>query len=111
MGKKCAWCVLVVMCAGHLRAQESIKAPVVEEIWEAAYLDNGRAGYFRTTFQPLEVEGQKVIRSRQSLNLTVKRFREIIQLRMQSGTDETSDGKVVAVFMQMEQSGGPLVLT
>src|SRR5262245_37890766 len=110
MGKKIAWCFTVILCAGVLGAQEPSKVPV-QEIWEAAYLDNGRAGHFHTTFQTLDVDGQKAVRSRQSLNLTVKRFREVVQLRMQSGTDETTDGKVLGVFMQMEQTGGPLVLT
>jgi hypothetical protein len=118
MGKQLAWGFTILLCAGVIRA-EPISGPksgpkeasAVQEIWEAASLDNGRAGYFRTTFQTLDVDGQKVVRSRQALNLTVKRFREVVQLRMQSGTDETADGKVLGVFMQMEQSGGPLVLS
>src|SRR5262249_1119470 len=41
----------------------------------------------------------------------VRRYGETIQLRMESGTDETEDGKVVGVSMRMQQAGGPLVLT
>jgi hypothetical protein len=43
--------------------------------------------------------------------LTVKRFKSVIQLRMQHGTDETEQGKVAGVFMQLEQAAGPLVLS
>src|SRR5205823_6101860 len=73
--------------------------------------DNGRAGYFHISFEPIEVEGLKLIRSRQSLNLTVKRFKNVIELKMQSGTDETEAGQVAGVFMQHEQASGAVSLT
>lgn len=110
MGKKyaCWFAVLFSTCA--IRAQEPVKTPAIQEVWEAASLENGRAGWFSTTFQTLDVEGQKVIRTRMSLNLNVKRFSEVVRLRMQSGTDETPEGKVVGVYMRMEQASGPLIL-
>src|SRR3954453_15081314 len=112
MGKQLVCGLIVILCAGAARAQQPVKEPTVQEIWEAAYLDGGRAGYFRTSFENIEVAGQKIVRSRQLLNLTVKRQGLVINLRMQIGTDETPEGKVVGVFTQMERSDlGPLIIT
>src|SRR5262249_20353833 len=114
MGKKVKWFLALLVCVTPAHAQERAKlAPpsVTEHVWEAAFLENGRAGYFHSSFEPIEADGQKLIRSRQSLHLTVKRFKSVIQLRMQHGTDETEQGKVAGVFMQLEQAAGPLVLS
>jgi len=112
MGKKIVSCLVVILCAGVSQAQETVKLPAIQEIWEAASLDGARSGYFRTAFENIEVAGQKLIRSRQLLNLTVKRQGVTINLRMQTGTDETPEGKVAGVFTQMERSDlGPLVIT
>jgi hypothetical protein len=47
-----------------------------------------------------EQDGRKLYRTTQELNLTVKRFNDTIQLRMDTGTIETEEGKVVGVFMR-----------
>src|SRR5438270_3834781 len=111
MGKKIFSSLIVFLCISAVRAQEPVKVPAVKEIWESAQLDGARSGHFRTSFENLEVAGQKIIRSRQLLDLTVKRQGVTINLRMQTGTDETPEGKVVGVFMQMDRSDlGPLVI-
>src|SRR5262249_11459254 len=79
--------------------------------WEAAHLENARSGYFRTTVHEIERDGQKLLRTNQELNLTVRRYGDTVQLRMESGTDETEDGKVVGVSMKMHQGNSALVLT
>ncbi len=111
MGKRILASLVVFLCATALRAQESVKVPAGQEIWEAAYLEGARAGYFRTSFVPIEVDGQKLIRARQLLHLNVKRFDKIVKLQMESGTDETTDGKVVGVYMQLQGADGDVVLT
>ncbi len=112
MGKKVLCCLTVLLCAGASRSQEAIKVPAIQEIWEAAYLDGGRSGYFRTSFENLDVAGKKIVRSRQLLDLTVKRQGIVIRLGMQTGTDESPQGAVVGVFMQMDRSDiGPLIIT
>src|SRR5438045_9678665 len=78
-----------LLVLGALRAQESLKAPRAapsQDIWEAAYLDNGRAGHFVTSFQEMEEGGKKLVRARQSLNLSIRRSGSVLQVRMQSGT-------------------------
>src|SRR5262245_44206620 len=111
MGKRATWFLVLLLCAAPVRGQEPSNLTATQEIWEAAFLDNSRAGHFRITLEPVEIDGQKLIRSRQSLDLTVKRFREVTHLKMQTGTDESEDGKVAGVFMQIEGVAGPVVLS
>lgn len=73
---------------------------VIEEFWEAAYLEGNKAGSVHTVTRALEQNGQRILRTTAELNLTVKRFNDTIQLRMLTGNDETPDGKVVGVSMR-----------
>src|SRR5262245_58344161 len=105
-----ACCLALALCVGAVRADES-RGKLAQDVWEAAHLENARAGYFRTTVHEIERDGQKLLRTNQELNLTVRRYGETVQLRMESGTDETEDGKVVGVSMKMHQGNSALVLT
>src|SRR5688572_24562118 len=110
MGESMRWSLAVVLCAGALRAQETVRATDLQtELWEATFLDGMTVGYFRTTFAPHEVDGRKGTRSRQALQLMVRRFGQTVKLEMKTGTDETSDGKVVGIFM--DQSAGQYVMS
>jgi transglutaminase-like putative cysteine protease len=48
----------------------------------------------------MEQNGQKIIRSTSELQLTVRRERDTVTMRMETGTDESADGKVTGVFMR-----------
>jgi transglutaminase-like putative cysteine protease len=73
---------------------------VVRETWDAAFLDNAKAGYVHTVTRAVGAEDQKVLQTTMELDLTVKRFNDLAHMRMESGTEETEDGTVVAVFMK-----------
>jgi hypothetical protein len=75
-------------------------AKVVKDIWDSAYLDGTRAGYVHTSVVEVERDGKKVLRTTLTLHLTVKRFKDTIHMKMETGTDETPEGKVVAVSMR-----------
>src|SRR6266567_3539747 len=105
-----ACCLALVLCLGTVRAEEP-QGKLARDVWEAAHLENARSGYFRTTVREIEQDGQKLLRTNQELNLTVRRYGDTVQLRMESGTDETEDGKVVGVSMKMYQGDAALVLT
>lgn len=92
------WVALVVW-AGLLGAADS-PPKLIKEQWDAAYLDGARAGYFHTSVHEVERNGQKLLRTTLELNLTVKRFKALVNLRMESGTEETAEGKVKGVFMR-----------
>jgi hypothetical protein len=82
------------ICAGEPRGK------IIEDLWDAAYLQGTRSGFVHTTVTEFEVKGFKVYRTRMQLNLTVKRFKGAMQLRMDTGTDESETGKVLGTFMR-----------
>ena len=75
-------------------------AKIVLDQWEVAYLGEGKAGYVHTIAKEIDLDGQKVVHTTVELRLTVKRFNDTIQMSMDTGSLETSDGKVVGVFMR-----------
>src|SRR5262249_23468647 len=50
--------------------------------------------------------GQPSVRATQEFLLTFRRRNATLQIRMEHGTDETSDGRVKAVFMKQYQGDG-----
>jgi transglutaminase-like putative cysteine protease len=92
-------CLALVLAVSPVLA-DAPKGRTVLDSWEAAYLTSGKAGYFRTNVVEIDRDGQKVLRSTFEMNLTLKRFRDTINLRAQVGSEETPDGKVTAVFMR-----------
>src|SRR5438270_12536799 len=91
------WCGLVLLVVAPARAEAPPK--VVKESWDAAYLEGARCGWFRTTVHELDRDGQKVYRTTLEMSLAIKRYGSVIPLRMQTTTDETPDGKVVALSL------------
>src|SRR5216683_4605585 len=92
------------------RAEERQAKPT-QEIWEAAYLGDAKIGYLHTVTRPVERDGKKLYRTSQELCLTLKRYKQVSKIRMESGTEEDADGKVVAVFMTQYLEGKELVVT
>lgn len=78
----------------------SADGKVVQDIWDAAYLEGNRAGYVHTSVRELVRGDKKFYQTVMVLNLTVKRNEAVIQLRMETGTMETDKGKVLATFMR-----------
>jgi transglutaminase-like putative cysteine protease len=82
------------------------KGKVVLEVWQTAQLPSGRAGFVHITARKIERDGKHLFRTTLELNLNVKRFDQVIQLRMETGTEETADGKVERVFMTQYPAPG-----
>jgi len=89
----------LILWAGVASAAESA-GKIVEEDWDAAYLESAHVGFFHTTARQLEKDGKKTIQTTLEMDLTLKRYKDVVRLRMESGTEETEDGKVTAVFMR-----------
>jgi hypothetical protein len=87
--------ILLINSAAASEPQGSI----IKESWDAAFLNDGKAGYVHTTTRTVDHDGRKVLRTTLELDLTVKRFNDMVHMRMESGTEETEGGKVTAVFM------------
>jgi hypothetical protein len=92
--------VVVAFFIGHALHAGEPEGKVILDLWEVAYLKGGKAGYVHTSVREFERGGEKVLRARAELRLTVKRFDDTIQLQMDNGDDETPAGKVIGVFMR-----------
>jgi transglutaminase-like putative cysteine protease len=107
-----AWSVAILLgVAPQLRAAEP-QGKVVKETWDAAYLEGAKAGFAHTTVRQLERDGQQLLRTTMELELTIRRYQATARLRVETATEETPDGKVLAVVLR--QSAGnaqPVVLT
>jgi hypothetical protein len=73
---------------------------VVRETWDAAYLGDARAGFAHTTTRLIERGGHKAYQTTTELELTVRRFQDTVRMRSEQGTEETLDGRVIAVSMK-----------
>src|ERR1043165_1258357 len=70
------------------------------ETWDVAYLGDGKAGYVHTIAKEIEVAGETLVHTTVELRLTLKRFSDVIEMSMDTGSIDTKNGKVVGVFMK-----------
>jgi transglutaminase-like putative cysteine protease len=99
-------CVLGVVVAGSgggLCAGTADR--VVEEIWEEARIEDARVGYVHTLVEEVDAGTAKRLRATATLDLTLRRYGSIVRLRTEQGTEETAEGRVVAVFLRQGQEG------
>lgn len=108
MVKGKSWALVLLLGVGLVRADETLPAPsTAVHSWESATLDGAPAGYFHSVTTPVTRDGRKLLHTTQELRLTVRRYKAVVALRMDSGTEETSDGKVAGISMhQYEGDGG-----
>lgn len=99
MRRASALFVFLAFVAGQAWTAEPA-GKLVREDWDAAYLDGQKAGHVRTTVREIERDGQKILKATMTLELTLKRFQDTVKMAVETGTDETPDGKVVGVFMK-----------
>lgn len=92
-------CFSLLFLAGSVLAVDP-QGKIVKETWDVAYLEGGKAGYVHTVVREIEKDGKKIHKTVSELKLTLKRFKDIIELRMESGTDEDAEGRVVAIYMK-----------
>jgi hypothetical protein len=75
------------------------------ETWETVFVRDKQGrdqqiGFSSLTLTPIIENGKSLIRATRELNLTIKREGQTAQLKATTGADETTDGKVVGVFMR-----------
>lgn len=98
MYRSAAWTLGLLLSAGVAQAEPAPK--LIQETWDAAFLDGQRAGYVRTATEEIERDQQKVLRTTITLEMVLRRFQDTVRTRVDTGTEETAKGKVVAVFMR-----------
>src|SRR5437016_642154 len=96
------WVGLVLLTVSLPVRADKPTGRLVADQWDAAYLNDGKAGFVHTTVREIETGDEKIFRTVSELDLKVKRFQDTARLFMQTGTDETADGKVTGVFMRQE---------
>jgi hypothetical protein len=99
MRKVCGCCLGLLLLVGPARATEPTNG-IDQDIWNAAYLEGRPAGFVHTSIRATERNGKKLVQTTTELRLTVKRFQDTITLRMETGTNETPEGKVLGVAMR-----------
>lgn len=104
------WLIVLVLWALPARAEER-PGKLFRDAWDAAYLGTAKIGYLHTTVREIDRGSVKVLRGSQDLRLTLRRFNTVSEIRMESGTEETTEGKVLGVFMTQQLQGKKLVLT
>lgn len=94
------WCGVALLAVAPVRAEQpAAAAKVVFEAWDAVYLDGAKTGYQHTTVEQIERNGQKIFHTTRLMHLTLKRYASVVTQRLALTTDETAEGKVVAVSM------------
>lgn len=88
----------LVFVSAPATAQE--RRTTIAEWWETAHLQGARSGYVHTIIEEIDQDGVKIHRSVIELRLSVKRFKDVIQLAMDNGTYELPEGKVFGTFMK-----------
>jgi hypothetical protein len=104
------WGFCLFLAAGSVTAADPPQ--LTEEIWEAVHVEGVKVGFLHTTVRPIDADGAKRLRTTAELELTFKRQGAVVKLRQEQGTEETPDGKVLAVSLRQGQDKGPqLVLS
>lgn len=73
---------------------------LVLEVWDAAYIDGMKVGYYRTAIREFERNGQTLLYAIKEQRLTVARFQERVSLWSEDTTTEKPDGTVLVTCMR-----------
>jgi transglutaminase-like putative cysteine protease len=98
---------LAALPRGAVGAEADPPGRLVEETWEAAHLDGAKVGFVHTTVREIEDGAGKRLRAAADMDLTFRRYKSLVRVRREEGTEETPEGRVLAVFMRQGQEGGP----
>lgn len=102
-------CVVLFVAAAPLRAEALPK--VLQETWDAAYLEWAKCGSFHSTLVGLERDGKKFFRASLMMDLRIRRYNAVVPLRMETSNDETAAGQVMALTMTQFLDKGSLTQT
>lgn len=97
---QCLSIILLVALVLPVQAGGPSQGKIVYDSWDAAYLQGKRAGYVHTSVEKQTAGAEPTYRTTMKMQLKVKRFNTLIELRMDTGTEETAGGKVTGVFMR-----------
>src|SRR5437764_345123 len=103
MATQGAWCLALWLGVAPAAVEPR---PAVEETWEVAQVEGAKVGFLHTTVRALDDGGGKRLRTTAALDLNFRRNQALLRLRMEQGSEETPEGKVVGVFMRQFHGEG-----
>jgi hypothetical protein len=102
---------LLLASAGIVSVSAGSQADnAILETWDAAFLEGARAGHVHTTAVESVKGGNKIVRTIVDMQLRVKRFKQVLEIRAETGDDALPDGQVVATFMRQTAGRAKAVL-
>jgi transglutaminase-like putative cysteine protease len=105
MKHTCGWCLAAFLGAA-CAAGAGGEGKLIEEIWEIAEIDGARAGWVHTTVRSRPDGKSTRLRATAEMELTFRRRGALVRLRVEHGSEEAPDGKVLGVFMRQHHPGG-----
>jgi hypothetical protein len=101
----------LVLLGIALPVAAEMPAKLVEEHWDAAYLDGARMGHQHTAIVAVERDGKKIFRTTKTLHLTIKRYTSVVNQKVAMSSEETADGQMVALSMTQYLDKGEITLS
>jgi hypothetical protein len=99
MHRYSGWC-LALLAVVPLAGAAEPAGRIVHETWDAAYLDGAKAGFFHTLVRETDQGGKKLLTTTLEMDLTVRRFNQTANMRLEIGNVETPEGKVLGAMMR-----------
>ncbi|GBD37316.1 hypothetical protein HRbin36_02447 [bacterium HR36] len=83
-------------------ASEVQLGKVLEELWDAVYLEGGKSGHMHHRYQEVTIRGRPFIMATSTLELTVRRFGQPMPLALCIADYETPQGEVASLTVSMQ---------
>jgi transglutaminase-like putative cysteine protease len=99
------WALLALVLCG--RAAGQTPGRLVEDTWEEARIAGEKVGFVHTTVSERDGPSGRLLRAIAVMDLTLRRYGSLVRLRVEQGTEETPEGRVVAVFLRHGPESAP----
>lgn len=105
MRKRWRWALLALLLVGPASGQTSGGA--VEDTWEEARIGGEKVGFVHTSVLERNGPDGRRLRATAVMELTLRRYGSLVRLRIEQGTEETPEGRVVGVFLRQGAASSP----
>ncbi|NDH05000.1 transglutaminase domain-containing protein [bacterium] len=89
---------------------QSPKSTIIQDNWDAAYLEGTRCGNFHSTVKEIvQPDGSKLFESRLEMQLMLKRYKSVVAMKMDTEMVEDQEGKIKSFRMIQHLDKGQAV--
>lgn len=97
---------MVVICGAltsllPFAAAAETQAPVKEDTWQVIMLSGQRIGYAHLLIEPVEQDGQTIVRTSTLAHMTIRRFGQSLVMKQTLTTEETINGDLLRFRFEM----------